>query len=517
MDNLNSTGRENPLAKRMMSRYDADKKIWDEWSGTWQECYDYALPHREQFFGSTRKRATDIYDETAIVALQEFGSKISTTMMPPFMRWSDLKVGRGIPEEQREQLNLELEQVNKFLFEQINESNFYSEVPEAVVESAIGTGVLVIDESIGAGSPFNTRAIPLTHVVLGIGPFGMFDAMYLERPKTRISDIRHEWPTAVITETMASTLKQNENAIVDLLDVTMRDWSAHEETWVWALIEKGTKEVLATKTMSGIGSCPWIPFRWSRGAGEVYGRGPLLNALPAIKTTNYTVELVLLNGEMAASGMYQYDDDGFINPDAIQIGPRTFIPRAPGSRGLEALASPARFDISNMILADMRDNIKRALYADQFAPLGKTPQSATEVAYRQQDLAQRIGSSYGRLQRDLVSASVKRMLYILKRKGLVDLPKLNGREVKVEPLSPMVRSQRNDDIMAIDRFLEQIAGRFGPEAIMTIVDGEATAKELSELYGISPRILLTAEKRAQIMQQMQQMAAAQQGQGQPPQ
>ena len=133
MDNLNSTGRENPLAKRMMSRYDADKKIWDEWSGTWQECYDYALPHREQFFGSTRKRATDIYDETAIVALQEFGSKISTTMMPPFMRWSDLKVGRGIPEEQREQLNLELEQVNKFLFEQINESNFYSEVPVPLV------------------------------------------------------------------------------------------------------------------------------------------------------------------------------------------------------------------------------------------------------------------------------------------------------------------------------------------------------------------------------------------------
>ena len=35
--------------------------------------------------------------------------------------------------------------------------------------------------------------------------------------------------------------------------------------------------------------------RWQKVAGEIYGRGPLLNALSAIKTTNLTIELILEN------------------------------------------------------------------------------------------------------------------------------------------------------------------------------------------------------------------------------
>ncbi|MGB0405500.1 MAG: portal protein, partial [Fusobacterium sp.] len=39
-----------------------------------------------------------------------------------------------------------------------------------------------------------------------------------------------------------------------------------------------------------MGSNPFIAFRWSKASGEVYGRGPLINALAAIKTCNITVE-----------------------------------------------------------------------------------------------------------------------------------------------------------------------------------------------------------------------------------
>ena len=46
-------------------------------------------------------------------------------------------------------------------------------------------------------------------------------------------------------------------------------------------------------TFKGVGSNPFIVYRWSKCAGEVYGRGPLQLALPAIKTANLVIELIL--------------------------------------------------------------------------------------------------------------------------------------------------------------------------------------------------------------------------------
>ena len=45
-------------------------------------------------------------------------------------------------------------------------------------------------------------------------------------------------------------------------------------------------------TFKGLGSNPYIIYRWSKCAGEVYGRGPLQLALPAIKTSNLVIELI---------------------------------------------------------------------------------------------------------------------------------------------------------------------------------------------------------------------------------
>ena len=85
--------------------------------------------------------------------------------------------------------------------------------------------------------------------------------------------------------------------------------------------------------MSGIGSNPFVCFRWSKCAGEVYGRGPLINALSAVKTTNLTIELILENAQMAISGIYQMEDDGVINPDTISISPGFYHTKSYGFRG----------------------------------------------------------------------------------------------------------------------------------------------------------------------------------------
>ena len=51
------------------------------------------------------------------------------------------------------------------------------------------------------------------------------------------------------------------------------------------------------------------------------GRGPVLQAMPAIKTLNLTVQLILENAEMAIAGSYVYDDDGVFNLITLRYSP----------------------------------------------------------------------------------------------------------------------------------------------------------------------------------------------------
>ena len=87
---------------------------------------------------------------------------------------------------------------------------------------------------------------------------------------------------------------------------------------------------------------PAIAFRWLKAPGEIYGRGPVMKALPDIRTANKVVELVLKNASIAVTGIWQAEDDGVLNPDTVKLVPGAIIPKAPGSAGLTPLAARAR-------------------------------------------------------------------------------------------------------------------------------------------------------------------------------
>ncbi len=131
-----------------------------------------------------------------------------------------------------------------------------------------------------------------------------------------------------------------------------------------------------------------------------------------------------------STGIYQMEDDGVINPDTINLVPGTIIPKAMGSAGLQPIPSASRFDVAQLNLDRAQNNIKRALYNDMLGNPDRTPASATEVAERMADLSRRIGSAFGRLQAELVQPVLQRVIYILKKQGRIELPTVNGREVK---------------------------------------------------------------------------------------
>jgi hypothetical protein len=278
-------------------------------------------------------------------------------------------------------------------------------------------------------------------------------------------------------------------------------------------VSETDKEVLFKTTLKGSGSVPWITTRWSKSGFEVWGRGPLLQAMPAIKTLNLTVQLILENAEMAIAGSYVYDDDGVFNPDNITIQPGTFIPRSPGSN-IDSLQSPSRFDVAQLVIEDMRRNVRKALFIDELdtRPNAKTPLSATEVSERLADVARDMGAVAGRMQKEFLQPLVQRIIAIYTDQGLIDIPKVDGRELRIVPVSPLLRAQDQQDVSDFVRFQQTVAGTFGPEITPALYDQEKVIKFLADKFGISEELLANKQQvEANIQQAMQLMQQQQMG------
>ena len=500
------------IAKNYIARYEKAKVKRENFVPLFEECYEYALPQRESFYHETigQRRDDKIFDETAVVGVQEFASRLQSGLVPNFARWADLTAGSEIPKDQRDEVNNDLDEVTDYVFEVIQNSNFAQEVHESFMDLAVGTGVLVCEEG-DAISPVRFSAIPLPHVILDTGPDDKIDHVFRERKNVRFDQLIQLYPKMKPEPELASMMQNSGDRTTTVLEIVCRNYSTpNQEAYYHYAICMTTKSVIFKREMNGVGSNPFICFRWSKCAGEVYGRGPLINALSSIKTTNLTIELILENAQMSISGIYQMEDDGVINPDTINLVPGTIIPKAMGSAGLQPIQAAGRFDVAQLVLNDMRLNIKRALYNDMLGDPNRTPASATEVAERMADLSRRIGSAFGRLQAELVQPVLQRVIYILKKQGRIEVPTVNGREVKVKSISPLAQAQANQDITAVARFLELAQSSFGPEMMQLLINSEETAAYLAKKFGVPDTLIRDETERKQIVAMMQQMAQQQQ-------
>lgn len=478
------------------------------WESSYQECYDYALPGRTSFFSrSPGQTGPDIFDETAVVGTQEFASRIQAGLIPNYARWSELVAGSDVPEEERGEVNLQLEKVTDYIFEVIQSSNFAQEANETLIDIAVGTACIEVMEG-DALNPVVFSAVPLPELCIDTGPDDRIDRYFRSR-KVRLSQLERAFPGAKVPDDLKQRIGGSEDdPLIDTVLCVYRDNDATDEVNELRVILPQFETVIKRATYKGVGSNPYIGFRWSKVAGEAWGRGPLFNTMPAVRTANLVVQLTLENAEMAIAGIYTAEDDGVVSVDNIRLVPGTIIPVAPGSGGLQAVGAAGDFNVGQLILSDMRANIRKALYNETLGSPDTTPMSATEVAQRMADLSRQIGSAFGRLQAEFVNRVLQRVIYILKRRGLIELPTVNGREVKIVSTSPLSQAQAVEDINAVDQWLGVIGRHFGPQMVNLYADGARIAAYMQTKFGVPERLVRSEGERAQLAQQI---ATIQQG------
>lgn len=497
--------------KPLHAQFKQAKTLRSNWEAIWQDIYDHCLPHRESFFEmvSGEQRTDLIYDETAVVGTPRFASRALSGVFPPNSYAFRLTPGPDLPAEYRNggvELQQQLDAITDRIHEAVWNSNFQSEAHEAFIDLGVGTGNLTCEGGDFKGD-LVFAAMPLTQTYMLPGPNDYPRAWFRCR-KIAIDEIKIYWPRAKLSVRLSAQLAQSPDKPpkVEVIEAVVRDLKDRStESYTWSLFTPEDETVMEERKVSGDGSLPWTTFRWSKSAIEVWGRGPLMQALPAIKTLNAAIEMILMNAQIAMGGVWAYDDDGVFNVDNVTLEPGTFIPRMPGTT-IDEIVPSGRFDLSQLVIEDMRSNVRKSLFVDQLERDAKTPLSATEVAERMAELARDMSAVSGRLKNEFLFKIVRRIVYVLKKQGVIDIPKVNGREIRIIPESPLLRAQNQQSISDWLRYQESLQMSFGPQGAQMVGGSKIieSAHYLAELHGIPARLVPTAEE---MQQQMEQAAA----------
>ena len=64
------------IAKEYMAKYEKAKTLRENFVPLFEECYEFSMPQRESFYTESigQRRDEKIFDETAVVGVQEFAS-----------------------------------------------------------------------------------------------------------------------------------------------------------------------------------------------------------------------------------------------------------------------------------------------------------------------------------------------------------------------------------------------------------------------------------------------------------
>jgi hypothetical protein len=497
----------------VLKRFKKARSARSNWEDMWQDIYDYVMPAREGFYQSVggEERTDDIFDETALVSTNEFVSRLSQGLIPAFDKWWRFEPGPEITDRnERKQLQGALDEVTDFVWETLHNSNFYNEAQESLYDIAVGWSTMIVDDG-DDGQLLKFKTLPQCQTFWDTGPFKQVDGVFRIRHGVRLIDIQTIWPKAKLSEELQGKLTSDKEAKTDLVEASYRDWSEKgTPTYCYQVVAAEDKSLVIDEQTKGLGGRPYITPRWQVAAGECYGRGPLICALPAIRTTNLVTEMILENAQMAISGIWQIDDDGTINADNVEIVPGAVYARPVDSRGLERTdISGAQFNVADIVLAQQQENIRKALYAENLGPLDQTPRSATEINARMQNLGEQVAGPSARLKTEWLDPLLQRCVWLLERRGVLEMPRVDGRSVKIVAKSPLARAQRFNDIERIRGFAGDIIGILGPQAAQLFINQPAITSHLQAKWEVPVDVL---RSEAEVEAMMEQLGAAQEPQ-----
>ena len=490
------------LPRDLKERFERAKRHKDNWFDLWDDVYEYVLPQRENIYGEhspgDHKNEDKTYDATARVSLIRLANRIQGAIVPPGSKWFSLEASENVDENAKDEVNERLQENTDTIFKFINRSNFNVEINESLLELGIGTGALAIEDTGDPKTPLRFKAVPITELYLEEGPWNTVETTFREY-RTSVANCQRQYVEGMggkLDDTRMETLRDRPGTKMTVVEMMV--YNPEREYWDFYVVDYVKEFIMVHETFS---SNPYVVFRWLKSPEEMYGRGPAIQALPDIRTANRIAQLELVNSAFGTYGVHTYDAAEGAISNQIRIEPRALID-IPNGSNLQPLEVGGNYQITQLSLERVQDQIKQTMFADRLPPPTGQVHTATELEIRQRELYQDIGASATRLEHELVIPVVKRVKDILARYNHVDPVEINGDLVDVVIKSPISIDTEEADKTV--NYLQTILSIIPPEIAAQEIDLSEAVQYLGERLGVSREIFLSDEDKQALQEQQQQ-------------
>ena len=523
--------------KNLKARIKKAESLKDDRRSLNESAYEMAMPQRNLYNSSNvgDSRMSGLFTSTGMSSANNFVNNMQNSLTPPFTRWAELEAGDSVPEESVNELNIALEKLTKQFFTFLDASNFSTSAPEMYYDLMVGTGALLINKG-DHEKPLNFQAIPTAQLALEEGIFGSIGGVF-RKHSVPVRLIEQQWKDAKIPAKLAIMIKDKPTDKVMLDEITYYD--PKSANWYYEVLwlesgEKGDEERIVQRVTK---YNPWIIVRWSKIAGEVEGRGPLLQALPDLKMHNHGKEMAAVTAQMNAFGTYTAEEDGILDTRTAQIAPGGMLivknnPGGPNAPSIAALPRVGDTGAQDFFFQGLEDSIKKIMMDNKLPPESGAVRSPTEIVERIREFQADFGAAFGRLMHEFVAPLFKTTLIVLDELALVTVPTvevvnpLTGAKekkkitetiafTKIKMLSPVAKAQQMEDVQNVIQAI-QISQGIEPRLALAGFKIEDLPRWLGDKLGVPSELLREKAEMPAAIQAYLKLIGAEQGAGQAP-
>lgn len=502
----------------------------------WRLISEFMLPNQSGLFLSTSnadrqslngistpgaKKTERLYDSTAVQANRDLASAMHAALTNPAAQW--LKMVYSDPTAANDpQAVAWLEEVNRIMNQQVNESNYDMEASKAYpMYTALGNGPILIDADYDDQNNFlglKFESIHLANIVWTENSRSTVDGFFRQINYTA------EQAIELFGEEAGEEIKRMVNkdpnreylflqavykrpkSEVRLNELGLAPGKNRPYASIFINVSEA-KVVLET----GYYEFPLAVARYDVMPGERYGRGPGHVALPDVRSLN-----ALRKEELAGAALANRPVLEVIQRDIL--GTLDLRPAGMISVRQKGAVSPLNIGLQPGITTaereQLREQIKRIFFLDKLLlpPRNEIGEmTAQEVRQRAEEIQRVFGPTLGRLNHEYLGVQANRIYQVLFRAGAFpELPPRlveEGVNVEIKFVNQFAKSQQLEDVSNILGFANELGllAQLSPEAL-DYFDADGAIKHIARVRGIPDSVLANDDEVAQIRQQRAQQA-----------
>lgn len=409
------------------------------------------------------KRTEHQYDSTAAIAANRFSAIMESLLTPRNARWHRLVPSDKTLKRNR-QVRLWFDEATDVLFKyrQRAKANFQNQMREGYFALGTwGTGALFIDALDEPGGGLRYRSVHVGELYFSENHQGVIDRAIRRFPFTARQAFQR-WGEALPEKIQQAAKDKPEtefwflHCVKPRADRDVQRLDSKNKPFASYYVSEEGKRLLSE---GGYDSFPYAISRYVKVPGEVYGRSPAMEVLPAIKVLNEQKKTVLKQGHRIVDPVLLAYDDGVVDTFSLKPGAINYGGVSAEGRALVQPLPTGNLAVAKEMMDMERLTINDAFLITLFQILTESPQmTATEVLERTREKGMLVSPTAGRQETELLGPMIEREIDVLTTQRLLPpMPQIlidaQG-EYDVEYDSPLSRAQKAEEAAGLARTLE---------------------------------------------------------------